>query len=66
MGYSLWGHKESDTTERLTCTHIIIPNVMSERIISHSSSHDDNECALQLRWFPSFIIFHIILVTLIA
>ena len=21
MGYSLWGHKESDTTEQLTLTH---------------------------------------------
>ena len=21
VGYSLWGHKESDTTEQLTCTH---------------------------------------------
>ena len=23
MGYSTWGHKDSDTTERLTLTHIV-------------------------------------------
>ena len=32
MGYSPWGHKESDTTERLTYTHevlVVLPSSMS-------------------------------------
>ena len=37
-GYSLWGHKESDTTERLTHTHTHTHTHTVESIWPHSTS----------------------------
>ena len=49
MGYSSWGHKDSDMTERLTHTSDQISrSVVSDSLGPHESQHARPPCAYKL------------------